>query len=323
MKYAFIINLVSGTGSASKRMLETIQELAESREDILYRVTREPGDAAVLADILATDAEAEGEEITIFVCGGDGTVNEGVTGMANHPHVVFGVLPTGSGNDFVSNFGRSREDFLSLEAQLVGEEKRMDIFSYEEQKDEAPMKGYVANGINIGFDGNTAILAKKLCRIPGVHGSGAYWSALLINLIRKAGEALRVYVDGELIYEGPLLLCTVSNGKSCGGGIELCPRAEVDDGLAEVLIVRDLSRRAIAKYLPIIKEGKIFEIEELDEIAVYRRAEEVLIEPVAAPTMRYCVDGEEKVTGAIRVTMMAEALRFNVPQEHVEEEEEE
>ena len=75
--------------------------------------------------------------------------------------------------------------------------------------------------------------------------------------------------------------------------------------------------------LPIIKEGRIFEIEELDEIAVYRRAEEVLIEPVAAPTMRYCVDGEEKVTGAIRVTMMVEALRFNVPQEHVEEEEEE
>lgn len=321
MKYAFIINLVSGTGNESRRMLETIQALAEGREDILLRVTREPGDAEVLADILAEEAEKNGEPLTVFFCGGDGTVHEGVNGIMKHPQAVFGVLPTGSGNDFVANFNRSREDFLSPEAQLAGEVLPMDVLHFEERKqDDDPSEtsepaksGYVANGINIGFDGNTAILAKKLCRMPGIHGSAAYWSAILINLLKKSGENLRVTVDGEVIYEGKLLLCTVSNGRTCGGGIELCPHAAVDDGLADVLLVRDLSRREIMSFLPKVKEGKLLEIENFDEIAIYKQAKEVLIEPVAGPTMRYCVDGEEIHTGPIHVTIRPQGLRFSLP----------
>ena len=135
-------------------------------------------DATVLADSIAAAAEKEGETVNVFACGGDGTIQEIAKGLLNHPNARLGIVPVGSGNDYVRCFNHP-EHFMNMELQLKAGEReeclrKVDVLEYTWREGEQEMKDYAINGINIGFDGNTAILAHDLKELPLVHGTGSY-----------------------------------------------------------------------------------------------------------------------------------------------------
>ena len=102
MQHIFIINPTAGKVDASVALIPQIHAAA-SRAGLhpTIEVTRRAGQARDLAAQYA----AGGEEVYLYACGGDGTLNEILQGTVGHPNAAIGCVPCGSGNDYVRNFG--------------------------------------------------------------------------------------------------------------------------------------------------------------------------------------------------------------------------
>ena len=130
------------------------------------------------------------EDIKFFVCGGDGSLNEVLNGSFGFPNVAVGVVPVGTGNDFIRNFA-DKKLFLDLKNQLQGDTRKVDIikYTYEIVKDEKKYvkTSYCANMFNMGFDCEAADMMQKMKKIPFVSGHFAYVLGVLVVLIKKMG----------------------------------------------------------------------------------------------------------------------------------------
>ena len=115
MQHIFIINPTAGKVDASVALIPQIHAAA-SRAGIhpTIEVTRRAGQARDLAAKYA----ASGQEVFLYACGGDGTLNEVLQGAAGYDNAAVGCVPCGSGNDYVRNFG-TQAQFLDLDAQLA------------------------------------------------------------------------------------------------------------------------------------------------------------------------------------------------------------
>jgi len=258
-----------------------------------------------------------------------------VNGLAGHENAYFGFIPVGSGNDFVRNFD-DPESFKDIGRQFAAASKPIDVLKFRYKKasagnaasaagssisasgtagvsdDDEYITRYYINGINIGFDGNTAILAHDLKNLPMVSGTFSYILALVNNLVKKKGENLRVTSDGQILHDGPLLLCTAANGGFCGGGFNSCPRAVLDDGLAELLIVNNITRRKFLSLVPDYKAGKLFEMKGTEGLIKYKQARNIKIEPLNG-TMSFVADGEIFETGTIDIELVDKAIKVLIP----------
>lgn len=316
MRYAFIVNPVSGQAKQDG-IISDIEELIKGNPNRNIRIyyTRSEHDATYLAGLIADEAAMDGDEVTVFACGGDGTIQEVANGIYGHDNAILGVVPAGSGNDFVRELAKKRgnsKKYRILTEQLDGMTMHIDLIrlSWIEKGEER--SHLITNGINIGFDGNTAILAHDLKKLPLVSGTGSYALAILSNLIRKKGQRLRITADGKNFHTGDLLLATAANGGFCGGGVQSCPKADLTDGLIELMAIKDMSRRRFVALFPKYKEGKIFQVKGVEDIVSYTQAKNILIEPMLAPTMKFVGDGEIFETGAVRIEVVPKAIRVMV-----------
>jgi len=138
-----------------------------------------------------------------------------------------------------------------------------------------------------------------------VRGTAAFLTATLKALSLYRPFAGRVELDGEPWYEGEVFLLAVANGRSFGKGMRVAPRAEVDDGLADVVLVRPMPRWQIPLRMPRIYLGT-----HLDQPSVaWRRARRVRLEPTG-PLPPFDVDGELLASGAATFEMLPGAVRF-------------
>lgn len=317
MRYAFIVNPASGKGRHGDGIVAEIEDLIKGNpnRDIKLYYTRCEKDATYLAGLLAEESAMKGEEIVIFACGGDGTVQEVANGIYGHDNAVLGVVPVGSGNDLVRQLGRKADSgkrYRRLPDHFDGMITNMDLIRISWIEDGEEQSRLITNGINIGFDGNTAILAHDLKRLPLVSGVGSYIMAVGFNLAAKKGQKLRITADGKNFYTGKLLLATAANGGFCGGGVQSCPNADLYDGLIELLAVKDIPRRRFVALFPKYKQGKLFTIRGIEDIASYTQAKNILIEPMLGPKMKFVGDGEVFETGALRIEVVPKAVRVLV-----------
>ena len=311
MRYAFIVNPASGQGKHDMDLIPEIEELIHGNpnRDIKVYYTRGEKDATVLAELIAGEAE---EDTVIFACGGDGTIQEVANGIYGHEHGILGIVPVGSGNDFVRELAKSKgntDSYLRLPAHFNGMIRRIDLIRMSWIEDGEERSHLITNGINIGFDGNTAILAHDLKRLPLVSGTGSYLLAVARNLAAKKGQKLRITADGKDFHTGELLLATAANGGFCGGGVQSCPRADLSDGLIELMAIRDISRLRFISLFPKYKAGRLFEVDGADELFTYTQARNIIIEPMLGPTMKFVGDGEIFETGTLRIDIVPDAIR--------------
>ena len=108
----FIVNEASGRGRGGKIWRALRREMLEQELTFRAWCTRSPGEATALAQLACQDAQ---ELQKLVVVGGDGTVNEVLNGISDFAQIALGVVPIGSGNDFVRGLGLPRDPRAALE----------------------------------------------------------------------------------------------------------------------------------------------------------------------------------------------------------------
>lgn len=312
MKTIFVLNPKAGKGKGLDKIKERIESISKKlgKEAGIY-LTKAAGDGEAFARLACEEAEKDGREIRLIACGGDGTLNEVLNGIMGHDCAALGVMPIGTGNDFVRNFEEAG-NFMDVEAQLCGRIKRCDAIRYRGLLDGRNRTRYCANMFNIGFDCNVVDLTSKIKKYPLMNGSVAYLTAVAGMFIRKKGANLRIEVDGQVIEDGPVLLTAIANGSFCGGGVKGLPRASVDDGIMDINIIYNVSRMDFLKKFPYYAKGTHLELPDIDDILYCSRCKEVTITPLDGK-MRLCTDGEIVDAGKVHMEVVPGAFNFVVP----------
>ena len=242
MQHIFIINPTAGKVDASVALIPQIHAAA-SRAGArpVIEVTRRAGQARELAAKYA----AGGEEVNLYACGGDGTLNEVLQGAANHPNVAIGCVPCGSGNDYMRNFGKQAQ-FLNLDAQLAAQPFAADVIRTPQ-----------GMGIDIyaaGIDAQVANGIPKWRRVPFCGGTTAYTLSILEAVCSTFRHRLRVTADDRQL-EGVFMMLAVCNGRMYGGGYCAAPYASMNDGLLDVVLLKPVPRLKLPGLLGAYKKG--------------------------------------------------------------------
>jgi diacylglycerol kinase (ATP) len=259
----FIVNPAAGKGSGRKAA-ERLSELLR-RHAVVHSMlfTDKPGHAIELAK--STDARF------VVAVGGDGTINE-VANALRHTDRVFGVIPTGSGNDFIKSAGIPRRMEDALELILRGRIRRIDaghvcVGVFESGSIRyAPGRIFV-NGVGVGFD---AAVAYRTTQIKYLSGTAVYLLAVLQTIGGFHPPRFRVHID-DTTWEAKNLLIATGNGKCAGGGFYLTPDAEVDDGFLDVCAIGDVSLLKVLRLIPSVMKRKRIQ----DEQVKYLRAKKI------------------------------------------------
>lgn len=301
MKHIFIINPQAGSGNAARWLPERVgAAFADAPELCELYLTEKEGDATDYV-LRRCDANTVGEELCFYACGGDGTLNEVAEGARSFPFARVGVVPCGTGNDFIKNFpGR---DFTDLVAQRRGETVGVDLLR---------CNGRIAvNLCNLGLDANVARDIHIFKRLPLMGGPSAYLVSLVKNFFGRLGERAVVRLDGEEVARGSLLLVVIANGSYYGGSFKGAPEASVQDGLIDVSIVPTISRPRILSVLPRYQKGLHTTDPKLRELVLYRKCRRVELDyqsPVAL-----CIDGEVTVASRVTAEVLPQALQVHLP----------
>lgn len=287
------------------RSPEAVKLLTEI-EDTLERL-------GVHCDLRFTERKGHGMELaaqgvargykTIVAVGGDGTVNEVVNGVVGSEAAVFSI-PLGAGNDFLRSLGiRTWE--AACRALAGGSLRHIDLglAEYQDYAGRSRQRYYVVLA-DVGFGSEVVHNLPRRFR-HALGGNLGY----IVSLYRTAmqGQAharrMRVKVDGGLRYDEKLLLVEALNGMYAGGGLKVAPKAKLDDGLLDVLVVRDVHGLEIWALFPRIYRGTHIKHEKTE----YFHAREVEVE--AEESIRTSVDGELIGYTPVRFSIVPGALK--------------
>jgi diacylglycerol kinase (ATP) len=246
-QFTFIVNPVAGKG-AGKKVFRSIQSELEGR-GIAYEwvETTGPGHATEAARLSSTP--------TVVSLGGDGTINEVVNGMAGSTKSL-GIIPAGSGNDFIKSVGIPRKPIQALQTLLDGVGRTVDIGTVRCAKSKEGGGNFeprlFVNGVGIGFD---AAVAARTREIRFLSGTALYVLAVLQTLGKYTPPDFTIQFDGSSRRAKGLLIA-VGNGRCAGGGFYLTPDAKVDDGLLDICSVADKNILQILRLMPRVMRGK-------------------------------------------------------------------
>ncbi len=310
MKHLFIVNPAAGKGKGIDKLIRRIDTASHKFQvESEIHITTRIGDAEKFVRAYCNEMDS-GEYLRAYACGGDGTLNEVVSGLYGFERAEAACVPIGSGNDFARNFdGR---DPLDIEAQINGTAQPVDLLKYTEQRDCDPKTGYCINMFNIGFDSDVAFRVGELKKIPFITGPMAYLVGTFSSLAKKKSIKLKAIFDDGKVHDGPVLQIDIGNGCYYGGGIKAVPGASLKDGLLDVSIVEDVSMLRFLSLFPKYKKGTHLAAKGIEEIVTYKQCKSLVIEP-DSETMRICTDGEISVTGPLRIEIVPSGILFSVP----------
>ena len=305
MVYHFVLNPMSGKNlkkaqKSVKAMTDKIRAACQKRQ-LSYRIyyTTSVGDATEYVRSMVNSTQDKQR----FICvGGDGTINEIVNSAPCRDNVEFGVIPHGSGNDFVRNFTNT-ELFSNIDAQIDGETISLDLIKCNDM--------YCANMINIGFDCSVVKEAARLKKMKLVTPGLSYIGGVVVALFKKYGTKMKVVFDDGEVVDSTLLLTAIGNGRYCGGGFNSAPMALLDDGLMDVVAIKRVSRLTFIGLVTSYKKGTYLSNDKALKYITYKRVPHFKME--FEEPIPICIDGEIKGARNIDFSVIRNGFNFVVP----------
>lgn len=238
-KTLVIVNPRSGGGATERRWGALAATLGDAIGPFEHRFTRSLGDGTRIA----REALAEGFQL-IVAMGGDGTISEVAAGFFDgdrptHPDAVLGVLPTGTGGDFMRTLGVPRE-FESAARCLRGTATRRADVGLLEYTGHDGQKG-TRHFINIASFGLGGLVDEIVNASPKpLGGKLAYLTATLRAGLKYKNQRVKIQLDGSAPEYQTIQSVAVANGRYFGGGMHIAPAASIDDGYFDVVTLGDL-----------------------------------------------------------------------------------
>jgi YegS/Rv2252/BmrU family lipid kinase len=173
---------------------------------------------------------------SIVVAGGDGSLHAVVSALHRRHELAertLGLIPLGTGNDFARTLGIPLDPVAAAAALLSGSPRRMDLIIDE-------LGGVVVNSVHAGASAQASRRGARWKDRLGPYGLGilGYPIGALLAAVRPPFVRLRIEADGDVVsdMDQHILMVAVGNGASVGGGTELTPDADPEDGKLDVMV---------------------------------------------------------------------------------------
>ncbi|MBI2930215.1 MAG: diacylglycerol kinase family lipid kinase [Planctomycetes bacterium] len=245
MKVGLIIN----TAAVSGRKRARIEELVCARfDDVDVAPTREAG------DVLRMAGEAWRLGVRrLIVVGGDGTIHEAANGVVG-TNVELAIVPAGSGNDFIRTLGIPADVEAAVERAAGSRVRTIDVAEVRfVDGNGRPGRRVFVNIAEAGMGGDVARISRPLRKVVGRRQG--YRAGIIAGLLTMRWRPLRLWIDGQRAGEYLMTNLIVANGQYFGGGMRPVPHARVDDGVLDVVLIKDLSRAGVAMEAKALQRG--------------------------------------------------------------------
>ena len=244
----FIVNPVSGSGYGKKALEKIKSVLIDKNLEFKIFETQYVGHATKLSKELS---EIENCEV-IAAVGGDGTFCEVLNGM--NLSVPLCLIPTGTGNDFARSIGIDFD--TALQSIFDKSESLVDYITVNGRR--------CLNVAGTGFDIQLLLNERKIRRF--IKGKTSYYLALVKTIFSFKFHNAKVIIDDEHVIETPIFMIAVANGKYIGGGMPISLNSIPNDGIMDIIIIKQMPRIEIPKMLIKFLQGKLYEEKKYVEI---------------------------------------------------------
>ena len=250
--------------------------------------------------IISAQSCAEKPDV-VLACGGDGTFHDILQFTIAH-NTTIGIIPGGTGNDIARSLGLTRkisDSFFLGMANLIHNQHCELIDASKINCDGEQV--WSLGVISAGFD---SAVNERANRMSHFRGTLRYILALLAELREFKLHHYTVTMDG-VQHNDCALLIAVGNGGNYGGGMRICPQADMKDGLLDITWVDPAPRRTVLRIFPQIFFGR-----HINHPLVYTyRAAEISIE---SPDSMIYADGERIGSPPVLIQVVPRAVRILV-----------
>jgi lipid kinase YegS len=283
--------ILNGKVAGNDALQNAVVQQRAAGHRIKVRVTKKKGDARRFA------AEA-GEADLLIAVGGDGTLNEVVHGLmdlSKAARPALGIVPLGTANDFATGCGIPRDPEEALVLCMKGQGVPIDIGKANEH--------WFLNAASVGFGAEvTATTPPELKRLLGPAAYTVMGAILAMNVHHYRGKL--ILPDREITASGPVAI--VGNGCQTGGGIQVAPRARIDDGLLDLLVVRQIPAMAL-----LAAARELQQLSPDGEYISYRQTPWAEVYPEESIPVN--LDGEPVRFSSVRYEAVPREIRLIVP----------
>ncbi len=240
--YHIILNPTAGKKRALKNLFAVEKFLTE--RELAY--TTHKTCAARDAENIARRLTESGEK-NLIALGGDGTLHEILNGIVDPTQCNLGLIPSGTGNDFANRAGIPLDPTKAIALIVDGQPKATDYLEVGNRR-----------CMNVGGMGMDVDVLER-CKRGKFKGKLKYLFSLLHSLFSFKGLPVVIEREGET-EKREALIAAACNGSQFGGGIPICPTAELDDNKVDVVVVDCIGGKIkiIKAFLKLMK-GKILQ----------------------------------------------------------------
>ena len=267
-RYMLIVNPEAGSGKTMKVLPQIENILRTKKVEYEFHFTQEPRHATELVKEIGSQFDV------IVSVGGDGTINEVINGLPDFK-IPFGMIPIGTGNDFARSCSipyNSLEEAIQI--LMNHDVKNIDVGEVNGRK--------FVNVLGMGFEGQANWNGRK---IDFIKGALRYILAIIYTLIAYKRIPMKLTLDKKVL-DDDIYLVSIGNGWNVGGGLQLTPKAKLDDGLFDICYVKEISRWRVVTQFAKLSNGTITD---LDEVEMYQ-AKHIKVESTAVIPIHF--DGE-------------------------------
>jgi YegS/Rv2252/BmrU family lipid kinase len=290
-KYLIIINPISGKGK-NEQLISKLKDAFPNNQICITGYKGHPYEVTNREDLDTIDA--------IIAIGGDGTMHEVVNGMMSRmdgKKVPIGLIPGGTGNSFMHDLQCLNPE-KAIEIIKQGHIKKVDLMKLEMGEEVKYAFNIVGWGISVTINN----LAEKWRRIGGQR----YNLAALNEIIRNPKWPVKITL-GDIEVEGKLTFFLACNNMYSGNGMKVAPRAILDDGLVDILLLRQAPRYKLIGIFSKIFDGSHIE----NSLIEYHQVRSFSIIPEQDTVLN--IDGQVEGHTPVNVTVLSKALEVFYP----------
>lgn len=297
-----IVNPASANGRTKKEWPKIHKLLVENNVNVDYAFTTYPGEGTVLT------RQALKNYSRILAVGGDGTLNEVVNGFFEDQHLInseasLGILSHGTGGDFLRSVNQERGISSFLEVLRRQRITPMDCgyVSYINSFGELENR-YFLNVADIGLGGETVARVNRHTKFLG--GKLSFLVGSLVSILAYRNKRMKCIIDGEVVVNDRMNSIMIANGGFIGGGMMIAPKADLTDGLFDVIMLGDFTTLEILHHLPKIYRGKHLDV---PGVSVFR-GKNITIN--SDPPGLLDLDGEQPGCTPVHFSLISKGIRI-------------